>query len=265
MGLPQREARAGPLPPVHAVRRRHGRLASSAADAEICMMAADTLERVGIPAATMWSRSTTARCWTVSWRPSASAARSNAGRRLTVLRAIDKLDKARSRTASAAAGRGAEGQSGDFTKGAGLDASDREACSLFTAPIAAPEPGAETVANLRERRWMSVLAILSEDRKATDIGMIGYEEIRRVGRAAGYDDGRIMIDPSVVRGLEYYTGPVYEVRTDLRGHQDDEGQVPSASARSPAADAMTASSRASAARRCRPRASPSASRACWRR
>ena len=40
----------GPLPPVHAVRRRHGRLsASPAADAEICMMAADTMEALGIP------------------------------------------------------------------------------------------------------------------------------------------------------------------------------------------------------------------------
>ena len=33
----------------------------------------------------------------------------------------------------------------------------------------------------------------------------------RLVRAAGYDDGKDFIDPSVVRGLEYYTGPVYEV------------------------------------------------------
>ena len=48
--LPQREARPRPLPPVHAVRRRHGRLRlTPAADAEICMMAADTMEALGIP------------------------------------------------------------------------------------------------------------------------------------------------------------------------------------------------------------------------
>jgi histidyl-tRNA synthetase len=29
--------------------------------------------------------------------------------------------------------------------------------------------------------------------------------------ASGYNDDRIRIDPSVVRGLEYYTGPVFEV------------------------------------------------------
>ncbi len=50
LGVPQREAGAGTLPPVHAVRRRHGGLsASPAADAEMCMMAADTMEALGIP------------------------------------------------------------------------------------------------------------------------------------------------------------------------------------------------------------------------
>ena len=49
LGLPQREAGPGPLPPVHAVRRRHGRRRLAAADAEMCMMAADTLEALGIP------------------------------------------------------------------------------------------------------------------------------------------------------------------------------------------------------------------------
>ncbi len=51
LGLPQREARPGPLPPVHAVRRRHGRRRGVAADAEMCMMMADTMEALGIGAA----------------------------------------------------------------------------------------------------------------------------------------------------------------------------------------------------------------------
>ncbi len=44
------------------------------------------------------------------------------------------------------------------------------------------------------------------------VGMEGVRELTEMARlfeAAGYD-GRIRIDPSVVRGLEYYTGPVYE-------------------------------------------------------
>jgi len=40
---------------------------------------------------------------------------------------------------------------------------------------------------------------------------------------AGYDDGRVRIDPSVVRGLEYYTGPVYEVELTFE-IKDDKGR-----------------------------------------
>ncbi len=40
-------------------------------------------------------------------------------------------------------------------------------------------------------------------------------------RAAGYDDGRILIDPSVVRGLEYYTGPVYEAELTFQVKDED--------------------------------------------
>ena len=41
-------------------------------------------------------------------------------------------------------------------------------------------------------------------------GIAELESIADFVEAAGYDDGRITIDPSVVRGLEYYTGPVFE-------------------------------------------------------
>ena len=41
--------------------------------------------------------------------------------------------------------------------------------------------------------------------------------------AAGYGEDRIRIDPSVVRGLEYYTGPVYEVELTFE-IKDDKGR-----------------------------------------
>src|SRR5205085_5873885 len=48
-------------------------------------------------------------------------------------------------------------------------------------------------------------------------------QISELIAAAGYDDGRIRIDPSVVRGLEYYTGPVYEVELLLET-KDEKGK-----------------------------------------
>ena len=77
-------------------------------------------------------------------------------------------------------------------------------------------------------------------------------------RAAGYDADRIRIDPSVVRGLEYYTGPVFEV--ELTFSTDGEDGTPGASARSAAAGDMTVWCRAFAASRCRRPDFPSACR-----
>jgi len=42
-------------------------------------------------------------------------------------------------------------------------------------------------------------------------GVSELSEIQKLVRAAGYGPERIVVDPSVVRGLEYYTGPVFEV------------------------------------------------------
>jgi histidyl-tRNA synthetase len=50
--------------------------------------------------------------------------------------------------------------------------------------------------------------------ESSPLGKIGVTELadfKALVAAAGYDDGRVVIDPSVVRGLEYYTGLVFEV------------------------------------------------------
>src|SRR6202040_208054 len=49
------------------------------------------------------------------------------------------------------------------------------------------------------------------------------DQIARLVASAGYDETRIRVDPSVVRGLEYYTGPVYEVELTLET-KDDPGR-----------------------------------------
>ena len=77
-----------------------------------------------------------------------------------------------------------------------------------------------------------VLATL--DLTASSLGQEGVSELRSIAelvRAAGYDDDRIKIDPSVVRGLEYYTGPVYEVELTFPVEGDD-GKAGRVSARS---------------------------------
>ncbi len=56
-------------------------------------------------------------------------------------------------------------------------------------------------------------------------GLKELEDIRDLAIAAGYDDGRIIIDPSCVRGLEYYTGPVFEAELQFDVTNEDGQKV----------------------------------------
>ena len=168
------------------------------ADAEMCMMAADTLERLGIQRGDYMIRVNNRKVLDGVLEVIGLAGDDNAGRRLNVLRAIDKLDKFGEEGVKLLLGEGRRDESGDFTKGAGLDAAAIAKVLDFTA--AGAEDGQQTIANLR--------AVVEGNARGTE----GVEELAQMQilfDAGGYA-GRVKIDPSVVRGLEYYTGPVYE-------------------------------------------------------
>jgi histidyl-tRNA synthetase len=126
------------------------------------------------------------------------------GQWLTVMRAIDKLDRLGIAGVQQLLGEGRKDESGDFTKGAGLKADD------IALVVGAVEQGAQIDARLR-------------DSKIGQEGRAELEEIGRLVAASGYGADKIRIDPSVVRGLEYYTGPVYEVELTLET-KDEKGR-----------------------------------------
>jgi histidyl-tRNA synthetase len=132
----------------------------------------------------------------------------NAGRRLTVLRAIDKFDRLGEVGVRALLGDGRKDESGDFTKGAGLkdDAIDRVLASTC------PETGTND----------EIITKLALGAEPGDEGIGELAAISQLLAASDYSD-RIRIDPSVVRGLEYYTGPVYEVELTLET-KDEKGR-----------------------------------------
>jgi histidyl-tRNA synthetase len=182
--------------------------ASPAADAEICMMAADTMEALGIPRGSYVVKVNNRKVLDGVLEAIGIGGEANAGKRLTVLRAIDKLDRLGIDGVKSLLGPGRKDESGDFTKGAGLD---EPAIDQVLAAISAQSGDAGVV-----------LATL--DLTASSLGQEGVSELRSIAelvRAAGYDDDRIKIDPSVVRGLEYYTGPVYEVELTFPVEGDD--------------------------------------------
>src|SRR5262249_11232885 len=96
--------------------------ASPAADAEISMMAADTMERLGIPRGSYVVKVNNRKILDGVLEAIGLSGESNAGRRLTVLRAIDKWDRLGRGGVAELLGGGRKDESGDFTKGAELNA-----------------------------------------------------------------------------------------------------------------------------------------------
>src|SRR5919109_3295732 len=109
---------------------------SPAADAEMCMMAADTMEALGIPRGSYVVKVNNRKVLDGVLASIGLGGEANAGRRLTVLRAIDKLDRLGIEGVRQLLGEGRKDESGDFTKGAGLKADD------ISLVLSAIEPGA---------------------------------------------------------------------------------------------------------------------------
>jgi histidyl-tRNA synthetase len=199
--------------------------ASPAADAEMCMMAADTMEALGIPRGSYVVKVNNRKVLDGVMESIGLGGDENAGRRLTVLRAIDKLDKfpvdeVRKLLGPGRWDGGEEGK-GDFTKGAELDG------TAITHIISYTGWGIEGSSSKSDFGSNSVTLANFESRvEDSALGQDGVRELSQISEliaAAGYDDGRILIDPSVVRGLEYYTGPVYEVELTLET-KDEKGR-----------------------------------------
>jgi histidyl-tRNA synthetase len=116
-----------------------------------------------------------------------------------VLRAIDKMDRLGVEGVSQLLGSGRKDESGDFTKGAGLDSSQAQRVLAFVAPDARDEEA-----------HLNQIATLIAASKIGAEGLNELEQIVKILSEAGYGPDRVMFDTGVVRGLDYYTGPVWE-------------------------------------------------------
>jgi histidyl-tRNA synthetase len=185
--------------------------ASPAADAEMCMMAADTMEALGIPRGSYVVKVNNRKVLDGVM----DAADISPDKRLTVLRAIDKYDRLQRQGVELLLGEGREDESGDFTKGAGLDLLQRIRVLDYVELQMAEELG-DPEGMFDD--WRRVVG-------SSSVGLDGVHELAQIANLVrsshGYD--RISFDSSVVRGLEYYTGPVYEVELLLET-KDEKGR-----------------------------------------
>jgi histidyl-tRNA synthetase len=125
--------------------------------------------------------------------------------KLTWLRALDKLDRLGKEGVALLLGEGRKDESGDFTKGAGLNAKQIDASLNFATATALD-------------------ASFVSGSKNGEEGLRDLEAMQAIFAAAGYGADRIRYDSSVVRGLEYYTGPVFECEL-LMETKDEDGRT----------------------------------------
>ena len=220
--------------------------ASMAADAEICAMLADTLEAVGIDRGYYVVRVNNRKVLNGVLEAAGVA---EEGQQAAVLRTIDKFDKVGEAGVRELLGKGRRDASGAYIDGVELNEKQIETVLKFLlAKGKADEnlasgkvsmmPGffhnsifngdysgdfravsnrmTELLATDAGRRRLSnyaTISALNELVGDSEIGAQGVQEIAEIADlllAQGYGHDRIVIDPSVVRGLGYYTGPVYE-------------------------------------------------------
>ncbi len=198
-----------------------------AADAEMAMMMADTMEALGIERGDYVIRVNNRK---VLDGVLEAIGVTDEAQKLAVLRAIDKNDKFGIEGVKLLLGEGRKDESGDFTEGAGLD---DQFIGLIISMVSA-----SNVSELWEvlNRVTSVTGGVTDEKGTT--GWLPYddglyeiiEQLQKLFDTAGYGPDRILIDPSVVRGLEYYTGMVYEAEltfdvTNEKGRKVQFGSV----------------------------------------
>jgi histidyl-tRNA synthetase len=215
--------------------------ASVAADAEMCMMAADCMEALGIARGQYVIKVNNRKVLDGVMEAIGLGGEENVGRRLTVLRAVDKLDRLNVSGVRDLLGAGRKDGSGDFTKGANLAPEKIDRLLDYLTPKFPMEPvpnpnekvvyeaGAETeeiAVSATVRYEGSNNSTIESLRHLFDVpnyqkGLDELEQLAASAESAGFPQSAICIDPSVVRGLEYYTGPVFEAELTFETPGED--------------------------------------------
>jgi len=186
--------------------------ASPAADAELLMMVCDALEELGLQRGDYVVKVNSRKLLDGVLE----SAKIDLSRRGVVLRAIDKLDRLGVGGVQELLGKGRKDESGDFTRGAELNPDQIKRVMSFVQ--ARPfEPSEDGLAN-----WWNETA---PEQAWDSIGADGARELNRILQiafAGGYFD-RVQLDSGIIRGLDYYTGPVFEAQLTFKV-KNDEGQ-----------------------------------------
>jgi len=175
---------------------------SPAADAELLMMVCDALEALGLKRGEYIVKMNN-RKWLDGILEAAGISPGDRARRGIVLRAIDKIDRLGFDGVEALLGKGRKDESGDFTKGAELADEQVYLISTFLGKTR-PELDTKVVEVINKQ--------VDDENTLLGRGVVELRQIVRILQGSGYDEDRVRIDPTIIRGLDYYTGPVFEAQ-----------------------------------------------------
>jgi len=190
------------------------------ADAEIIAMAVEGLQAAGLPRGASVLKINNRKL--LNGLLSGAGATSE-GQKLAVLRAVDKLDRLGVDGVRLLLGEGRLDDSGDFTKGAGLAGKAIDSVLDFV------QAGAIGLGGGRSATLNNIAKVVAGSAEGDE----GLEELAKIDAALtslGVADDQAIIDPSIVRGLEYYTGAVFEAElllstTDEKGNKVTFGSI----------------------------------------
>ena len=144
------------------------------ADAELCVLISEILEKCGLNKKEYVIKISSRKITDDLFKKIKT---DNNEQRLTSLRALDKLDRLGWDEVKKLLGKGRKDKSGDFTKGANLTSKN--------------------------------IDLIEKELKKTTPETEDLKEIFKIFKNYNFDN--FQFDPSVIRGLEYYTGPIFEV------------------------------------------------------
>lgn len=184
--------------------------AGPAADAEMIAIASEAMQACGAEVGDYAIRVNTRQLLDGVMQ---AAAVTDANKRLIVLRALDKMDRLGAEGVSELLGGGRKDESGDFTEGAGLNSSSIDTLLQFA------QAGRETRSDT-----LNALAAIANQNEIGTQGLEDLSAIHEILNGLGVSDQMATFDPAIVRGLEYYTGPVFEAEL-LKEFKDEKGRL----------------------------------------
>lgn len=182
------------------------------ADAEIIAMAVEGLKAAGLGEGQAVVRVSSRKLFDALFEAQGVA---DPRQRLTALRAIDKFDRLGIEGVRALLGEGRLDESGDYTKGAQLSGAAITAVEAFLTSAAAQDLSRATV--------LDAIASSGALGAAGDVALAELSAIDRALAAMGAGQAQVQFDPAIVRGLEYYTGAVFEAEL-LLSTTDEKGR-----------------------------------------